>query len=129
MGPVAPAARSSSLAGTAPAYPDGSPTQRGKDVLAHTPPYWIASLALYFVFYLANQGILGPMLEAMTRLNAELERLSALFRYLESYSYAEQPHLAELCTPFSNPVNRPSARRRISSRSISPGSRDASPRG
>ncbi len=78
------------------------------DALAGAPPYWVASLTLYFIFYMVNQGTLGPALEAMTRLDAELERLSALLHYLENHSYAEQPHLAELCAPFRDQANRPS---------------------
>ncbi|MGB8645083.1 MAG: hypothetical protein WCF84_07585 [Anaerolineae bacterium] len=77
--------------------------------LANWPAYWVVSLIGYFVLYLANQSILSPALEAMTRLDAELDRLHTIFRYLETYPYSNQPQLAQLCAPFREPGHRPSA--------------------
>lgn len=71
-------------------------------------PWWLGSLAVYAAFYFWNQGALEKVLEGMVRVNAELEKFRALLRFLERASYANAPHLAELCAPFRAPAHPPS---------------------
>jgi ABC-type multidrug transport system fused ATPase/permease subunit len=72
------------------------------------PPYFIASLVAYVAFYYWNQKALESVLGAVVRVNAELEKFRAIVRYLETASYRNAPHLAELCAPFLNKTPAPS---------------------
>jgi ABC-type multidrug transport system fused ATPase/permease subunit len=73
------------------------------------PPFWVAGLFIYLAFYFVSQGALGEVFEAMVRLNAELDRFSAILRYLETWPCGAHPHLAQLCAPFRDRVHSPSA--------------------
>ncbi len=73
------------------------------------PAYWLISLPAYFVYYFVNQTTLGEVLEALVRLDAELDSFGAVLRYLERFSYQGHEELARLCAPFNNPGERPSA--------------------
>jgi hypothetical protein len=76
---------------------------------AHWPAYWIISLALYLAFYFVSQMSLDSVLDALVRLDAELDSFGAILRYLESFSYSGCPQLAQLCAPFNRPRDAPSA--------------------
>lgn len=73
------------------------------------PPLWVVPFALYAVLYFANVESLGTVLAALVRLDAELDRLGAILRYLEGYDYSGHPHLAALCAPLCDPHHAPSA--------------------
>ena len=81
----------------------------GLYTLADWPPYWLATLLAYAVFYFANQESLATVFGALLRLDAELDRFSAILTYLETYSYAGHEHLAALCAPFRDPAHSPTA--------------------
>ncbi len=76
---------------------------------AKWPAYWIISWSLYFAFYFVNQMSLDSVLDALVRLDAELDSFGAILRYLESFSYRGRPQLAQLCAPFNQPHDPPSA--------------------
>ncbi len=73
------------------------------------PPFWVLSAFAYFVFYLFNQGALNQLLTALTRLDGEIGRFSAILNYLETASYAGTPKLAALCAPLAASRPSPSA--------------------
>lgn len=72
------------------------------------PPFFLLSLFAYAAFYYWNQEMLEGVLNAVVRVNTELEKFRALVLYLERASYADAPHLAELCAPFLNQTTLPS---------------------
>lgn len=73
------------------------------------PPYWLLSLTLYFAFYLYNSRLLGEFLDAVVELDKELGKFRALLVHLETFRYGKHEHLADLCTPFRDKKNPPSA--------------------
>jgi len=73
------------------------------------PAYWITSLLLYAAFYLFNQSWLGAILGALSRMEVELDRLSAILGYLENARLDSHPHLARLCAPLRDAAHPPSA--------------------
>ena len=79
------------------------------NVLGGLPPIWTISLLGYVAFYFFNQAPLNTVFGAIVRLDTELDRFSAILTYLEKTSYAGHEHLAELCAPFRDPHNAPSA--------------------
>ncbi|HEX9074340.1 MAG TPA: hypothetical protein VF932_01110, partial [Anaerolineae bacterium] len=84
------------------------------NVFAGLPPIWVISLAVYAAFYFFQQNSLNTVFSALLRMDAELDRFRAILRYLETAPYAGHPALAELCEPFRDPRNSPSAQiRRI----------------
>ncbi len=71
------------------------------------PAWWLASLGLYFAFWLFNQSWLAQLFQAANRLDAELVRFGAIFDLLEHTAYDTYPHLADLCAPFRDPRHSP----------------------
>lgn len=78
------------------------------NLLGGQPAYWTISVVLYAVFYLWSQSWLAGALDALVRLDVELDRFRRVLVYLENFSYAGHENLAQLCTPFRQPLNRPS---------------------
>lgn len=72
------------------------------------PAYWLIPVALYAVFYLTSQSWLAEALDALVRLDIELDRFRRVLVYLENFSYAGHENLAQLCVPFRQPLDRPS---------------------
>ena len=73
------------------------------------PPYWLLSLTVYFSFYFFNSRIIGEFLGAVVELDKELGKFRALLVHLETFPYGKHRHLADLCAPFRDPKNPPSA--------------------
>ena len=73
------------------------------------PAYWIISLLLYSVFYLFNQTWLTAILGALSRMEAELDRFSAILNYLENVPLDSHAHLARLCAPLRDTARPPSS--------------------
>lgn len=84
-------------------------TLLGLNLWGGQPAYWMLSLLLYVVFYISNQPALSSALDAMVRLDAELDRFGGALIYLERFAYAGSENLAGLCAPFHHAPNRPSA--------------------
>ena len=76
------------------------------------PPIWVLTLLLYGIFYFSNARQIGEFLDQIVRLDAALDGLRAVVRFLEGYSYPGQESLAVLCAAFRNPDNLPSTRMR-----------------
>ena len=72
------------------------------------PAYYIFSLLAYVAFYFWNQKHLETVLNAVVRVNTELDKFRAIVQYLERASYHHAPHLAELCASFQNIAPAPS---------------------
>ena len=84
----------------------------GLSVAGLIPAYWVASAAIYLLFYYSNLSAVNPFLEAIVLLDGELDQFRAIIRYLEAFPYAGTPKLAELCAPFLDREDLPSARLR-----------------
>lgn len=76
------------------------------------PPFYLATLALYAAFYFWNQSALESVLNAVVRVNTELEKFGAVVKYLERTSYRGAPQLAQLCAAFQDKAHPPSAQLR-----------------
>jgi hypothetical protein len=76
--------------------------------LGMLPPFWQITLILYIGLWFARaRSVAGAWGEAM-ELQGALRQLVAVFRRLETGSYAGSPNLAQLCAPFADPARRPS---------------------
>ncbi len=84
----------------------------GLNLSGKMPAYWPVTLVIYQFFYFANVGLLGGFLDAVVRMDSELDKFRALLRHLETYPYGHKEHLARLCAPFRDPRRRPSAQLR-----------------
>jgi hypothetical protein len=69
------------------------------------PAYWLISLTLYLGLYFFNFSMTTPFLEAVVRLDKELNKFKILIRYLETSPLHNKTALEELCAPFRNPGN------------------------
>jgi hypothetical protein len=76
------------------------------------PSYWVLSLVVYAGFIFGNSNSINPFLEAVVDLDRVLDPFASLLRHLERARYDRAPHLAGLCSIFSDPANLPSARLR-----------------
>jgi hypothetical protein len=82
------------------------------NIQGRLPAYWIFSFIIYLAFYYFTAGSLHEFLNAVAEMDPELDKFSALLRYLQRYPLGGQPHLARLCAPFRDPENLPSAQLR-----------------
>ncbi len=73
------------------------------------PAYWIISLLFYAAFYFLNQSWLAAILGALSRMETELDRFSAILDYLEQVPLDSHAHLARLCAPVRDAARPPSA--------------------
>ncbi len=76
------------------------------------PPFWIISLLAYVIFYLTNQKALGAVFEALLGLDAQLDKFSAILKYLETAPQTSRGHLGTMCAPLRDPRHAPSAQLR-----------------
>ncbi len=73
------------------------------------PGYWIVSMTLYLIVYSLKMREAGDVFGEAMSLRDALDRLGAVFRYLETYHYADNHGLKSLCAPFLDPGNKPSS--------------------
>ncbi|MEW5720506.1 MAG: hypothetical protein AB1817_17920, partial [Chloroflexota bacterium] len=73
------------------------------------PAYWIISLLFYAAFYFLNQSWLAAILSALSRMETELDRFSAILDYLEHVPLDSRAHLARLCAPLRDVAHPPSS--------------------
>jgi hypothetical protein len=78
------------------------------NIAGYLPAYWPFTLALYAFFYFSNAGALGEFLESLVEMDGELDKFNPLLRYLESFPYGNNAHLAALCAPFRDRADPPS---------------------
>lgn len=77
-------------------------------LLGLLPPLWQLTGVLYLgLWWVRARATAASWNEALS-LRAALGRLRAVFRQLETFSYAGKPQLRALCAPFLNPRHRPS---------------------
>lgn len=79
----------------------------GLDQLAGWPPVWVFSLSIYLIFYFGVH--LNELLDAVTRMDTEMDKFRALLLHLETYPLPASPRLEALCRPFRTPGELPSA--------------------
>ena len=72
------------------------------------PPIWLLSALAYGALYFANLGMISEFMTGVVRLDGELDKFQPLLYFCERYPYGKATHLAEMCTPFTYAVNRPS---------------------
>lgn len=77
------------------------------------PALWVISWLAYVLFYFlrASSGATNLFDEAWT-LKDGLTKLSAVFKYLETYRYGKHQRLRKLCEPLLDSTNRPSVKLR-----------------
>ncbi|MBI5034112.1 MAG: hypothetical protein HZB51_26630 [Chloroflexi bacterium] len=78
-------------------------------VFDELPPYWLISLAIYALFFFANQSWAGEILGALSRMEVELDRLGAILNYVENVSFDSYDHLVQLCAPLRDAAHPPSS--------------------
>jgi hypothetical protein len=72
------------------------------------PAYWLISLTLYLGLYFSNFSMTAPFLEAVVRLDKELDKFRIVIEYLETCPISDKEVLNEVCRPFRNPDLPPS---------------------
>ncbi len=83
------------------------------------PWYFYILFSCYLIALLFLQSKVAKAFREAVDLESTLDRLLAVFRHLEKFGYRHTPNLAELCAPFPDPKNRPSALLRRISRIVS----------
>lgn len=73
------------------------------------PAYWIFSALIYLAFYNFTGRENMEILDQVARLDAELGKLRPVLQYLERAAYRNLPAIAELCQPFHQSSDPPSA--------------------
>jgi hypothetical protein len=76
------------------------------------PAVWIATFLLYWAVTFSTLRDIGDVFEDAASLNDALNRLRAVFRFLETYRYTSQPALRKVCAPFLDAAHRPSVQLR-----------------
>ena len=77
-------------------------------LLGWTEPWWYFTFMLYFGVYMLMSRPARTVFHEATALQGAIEQLASVVGQLESYSYADTPHLRELCAPFLDQSTRPS---------------------
>ena len=80
----------------------------GLSFLFQLPQIWIISFTIYVAVFLLLQLKLSPLLQEAMIVEQSLRRLAQVFHEIENCSYANTPHLRELCKPFLNISQKPS---------------------
>jgi len=75
---------------------------------AGAPSYWTLSFGAYAIIYMLVSSQTAPIFGRALSLHHELEKLGAVFHYLERRSYAATPLLGRLCAPLISSSRRPS---------------------
>jgi hypothetical protein len=76
--------------------------------LGGSPPYWLFTVPVYIVLYFLNLDSVKHMFSEASFLDTELIKIHAILRFLETYPYHKNTHLAEACRPFEEAAQRPS---------------------
>ncbi|WP_069804141.1 MutS-related protein [Thermogemmatispora onikobensis] len=70
-------------------------------LLLHLPPWWPISAALSLLLFLLRRGDAGDLFDEAFALQSTCAQLSATFASLEQRRHPQQPHLQQLCQPFT----------------------------
>jgi MutS-like protein len=76
--------------------------------LTGLPEYWALTLTAYAALYLLTTSKTGPVFTRALSLHDELNKLGAVFRFLERRSYRLTPRLERLCAPLFGHRHSPS---------------------
>jgi len=74
-----------------------------------TPHVWPIAFIIYAGVMISRQSQISSAWGELQELEKALRRFRLVFAYLESRSYENQPGVAEICAPFVDEHNRPSA--------------------
>jgi hypothetical protein len=80
----------------------------GLNVMGILPAFWLLTSLAYIGLYFTNQAGLSEYMEAVVRLDRELDTFQPLLIFLENYPYGKANHLANLCTFYTQSASRPS---------------------
>jgi hypothetical protein len=78
-------------------------------LLELAPAWWLGSWFLYAAVFLSRMNKTASLFHASLALADHLEKLEAVFHYLETYRYHDKKQVQSLCAPFRDPHNRPSS--------------------
>ena len=73
------------------------------------PRLWPFTFALYAILYLSLGRAASSVFGEALALQAALDQVRQVFRFLEDARYGQNPHLRALCAPFLQAETRPSA--------------------
>ena len=76
--------------------------------LTGLPEYWAITLTAYAAVYLLTSSKTAPVFARALSLHDELNKLGAVFRFLERRSYGSAPQLERLCAPLLGHHHAPS---------------------
>ncbi len=79
------------------------------DALNIAPALWAGSYTLYVLVYARQWQQVAALFDEALGLQDRLHKLYAIFSDLETRRYGDKPLLKNLCAPFLNPAERPSA--------------------
>ena len=73
------------------------------------PAWWIAPWGLYAILYTRfGMPQTAPLFRDVIFLDQSLRRLQQVFSLLETWSFADMPHVVRICAPFLDAEKRPS---------------------
>ena len=75
---------------------------------SYIPGYYVITLIAYVLIYYSNQNAIKYIFADVLFLEEELGKVEAILKFLESYPYEKNTHLAALCRPFTMAGNKPS---------------------
>jgi hypothetical protein len=78
------------------------------DLFSLLPAYWWISFALYVFLYLMIRGRSEEIFDHAQSLHLQLDKLSAVLRFLERRKSIHSPRICALCRPLSHPDTSPS---------------------
>lgn len=76
--------------------------------LTGLPEYWALTLTAYAAVYLLTSSKTAPVFARALSLHGELNKLGAVFRFLERRSYRAAPRLQAVCAPLQGHRHAPS---------------------
>ncbi len=77
-------------------------------VVAGLPGYWVLSFATYVAIFFLTIGRTAPAFSHALSLHDELDKVGAVFRFLERGTYGAAPLLGDLCRTLIGGTTRPS---------------------
>jgi len=72
------------------------------------PPVWPVTFLLYLAFYFTSIGSLRPFLDAVVRMDTELDKFRSLLTFLETFPSERYPQVGALCATFQAQDRLPS---------------------
>lgn len=77
-------------------------------LITNLPGYWVLSFTIYAAVFILTLGRSASVFSQALSQHRELDKLGAVFGYLEHRRYTTTPYLAQLCEPLIRGDRRPS---------------------